>query len=118
VNAAEFKRRAVALLRNNLGSSTKVEWVWTYKGRAKGAPKDVRTGYAVVTQRGSQPRLFFVDWMEGYPLEVKSQTEMSWLLLSMQDQSVIKGSRGNVPSPADYGVAVYNSTGKRVACGA
>lgn len=100
----EFKQ-AVRSLMDEHGRTHQMKWVWTWKGKyPTGLPG--MTGYFIYFPKGASPALYFAEWSQGHSLRIKQQTPLSWQLLSQQDQSVIKGGSGQVPSPAQYKVVV------------
>ena len=112
---AQWKQEAVALARAN-GVTGSLTWVWHYAGKAKGdTSRNVRNGYFVQsTDKGAT--LWFVEWLQGYPLRVRRTPDMSWLILAkcQEDEPQIPGSRGQIPHPSQWGVTVRNSQGKEV----
>jgi hypothetical protein len=102
MNRSEFKKAAAALFRKHVKGG-KVTWVWTFVGKFP-TGLDARTGYFVHSKNGEHT-LYYAGWNPKHGMEVKEHSALSWELLSKQDQSVIKGGVGSVPSPKNFGVS-------------
>ena len=96
---SEFKKQAAALFRKHVKGG-KVVWLWTFVGKFP-TGLDARTGYFVHV-KGDKARLFYAGWNPKHGMEVKEHSDLSWELLSKQDQSVIKGGVGNIVSPSEF----------------
>ena len=105
MNRSQFKSAARQFFRRNVRGG-KVEFVWTFVGRSKGAAKErIVNGYFVHTVKG-ESSLWLAEWSEKWGWSIKECSNLHWAVLAKTGQAGIKGGSGAVPAPANYGVKV------------